>query len=328
MFSFGVCKLDDYLPDTSRPFGRSRARLRRNRISMQFLRTGADPSPLELSVFEDIVRVLPLGNRTYRTTWRGRFAALDPIVNGWLRRRHRRDAALQVCDWAASDCLTSMEWAASLFADFPNASLVASDLMLFLVELADADGTSVILDREGHPLQVVRPPFVVKLQPPESWWLLPVNRLVGMRALARFGARKPEIPKWWLDCDDETLSIPPFVARKLPLIHPQARSLAERDRRFSICRHSAFEPLEIPVDVIRTMNIFNRSYFSVERLMEGTRAVASSLRTGGCWIVGRTVDATQNTVSVLEKTDRGFRVLERINGGSEIEDLALAHIAD
>ena len=35
----------------------------------------------------------------------------------------------------------------------------------------------------------------------------------------------------------------------------------------------------------------------------------------------------QNTVSVLEKTDSGFRLLQRINGGSEIEDLALAPIA-
>jgi hypothetical protein len=221
-----------------------------------------------------------------------------------------------------------MEWAQSLFADFPNASFTASDLTLFLVELTSPDGTAIILDPEGHPLQAVRPPFVVKLQPPEPWWL-PINRFVGKRALARFAARKPEIPKSWLDSDAEHLSIPPFEARKLPVIHPEARALAERDRRFSICRHSAFEPLDAPVDVIRTMNIFNRAYFPVERLVQGTRAVASSLRTGGCWIVGRTVDPTRNTVSVLEKTDSGFRVLERINGGSEIEDLALAiHFAD
>jgi hypothetical protein len=66
--------------------------------------------------------------------------------------------------------------------------------------------------------------------------------------------------------------------------------------------------------------------------LEGTRAVWNSLEAGGLWIVGRTNGERSNgggdsTVSVMEKSEDGFRLVSRLsdsgNEGSEIEELAL-----
>ncbi|MFL6451442.1 MAG: hypothetical protein ACJ746_27755, partial [Bryobacteraceae bacterium] len=116
-----------------------------------------------------------------------------------------------------------------------------------------------------------------------------------------------------------------FEIRKLPVIHPEALRLAKVDSRFSIQRHSAFERSDEPCNVIRTMNIYNRAYFSEERLREGVRAVLASLAPQGIWIVGRTADeaATSHNVTVFRKRENGvLEVLERVGQGSEIEDLA------
>jgi hypothetical protein len=113
--------------------------------------------------------------------------------------------------------------------------------------------------------------------------------------------------------------------RKIPVVHPDAEALRSRDPRFSIERHSVFAALQHPVDIIRSMNIFNRTYFPEERLTEGAQAVWRSLEAGGWWIVGRTwqEDPPAHNVSVLEKNAGGFQVIDRYGDGSEIESLAL-----
>jgi hypothetical protein len=133
------------------------------------------------------------------------------------------------------------------------------------------------------------------------------------------------IPADWLDSSAVTLAVPPFQLCKISVIHPDAEALRSRDPRFSIERHSVFAALPQPVDVIRSMNIFNRTYFPTERLTEGALAVWRSLKPGGWWIVGRTwqEDPPAHHVSVLEKNSSGFQLVERYGDGSEIESLAL-----
>ena len=324
MLQFGICEIDAYRPPSRGLFHRLRTALRRHRVSLQLLRTGIPPTPRELAVFEHLISGIRLRNGVYRTTYRGRFADLDPIVNAILSARYLPSAEVFVHDWAASSCLTSVEWASTLFAILPLASLTASDLLLFLVEVTLPDGEVFVVEPQGHPLQYIRRPFVIRLDPPEPNVLL-INRLLGRRAAARLAALQIEIPEAWLASDDEELRVPAAHLRKIPVTHFDARELAGRDSRFTICVHSAFDALSRPVDVIRTINIYNRGYFGVERLRQGVHAVWSSLRAGGVWVVGRTLEAPRpaHHATIFEKAEQGFRVLGRIGAGSEIEDLVV-----
>jgi hypothetical protein len=177
-----------------------------------------------------------------------------------------------------------------------------------------------VCETSGEPLQYIRPPFVIRLNPPENKLML-VNRILAWHGRQKL-RRLQQIPEQWLRAEHaEPLDLPPFVLRKIPLIHPEALTL--RSDKFAIAMHSAFEPLERPCDVIRTMNIFNLKYFSEARLGEGVDAVKRSLVPGGIWILGRTYkeDPPAHDATVFMKDGDGLRLLERFGKGSEVEPL-------
>ncbi|MBV9297027.1 MAG: hypothetical protein JO145_15755 [Acidobacteriaceae bacterium] len=272
-----------------------------------------------------------LSSGVYRSTFPRRFRDLDPVVNGVLAQTFPSSLQLlRVEDWAASTCLTSCEWAKTLFLVFPNSKFVASDILLFLVEIENLEsGERFIFEPDGHPLQYVNPPFVIRMQPPEHRAVL-LNRFLYLRAVRRWLrlADLRTVPASW----EDPLSRDPvhrngYRMRKLPLIHPEALHLAQNDARFLIRRQSVFDTLDDPCHAIRSMNIFNRAYFSEEQLALGARAVISSLLPGGIWIAGRTIreDPAAHEVTIFRKTDSGILdIVERVGPGSEIEPVALA----
>jgi hypothetical protein len=318
--------MEDYCPEPAGILGRLSNFLTKDHVSLQLLRTSVPATPREVALFEAIMQQMRLASGVYRTTFRGRLRDLDRFVLELLGRRYARQTTFEVHDWAASDCLTSSEWAESLFEQFPNAYLHASDLTLFLLEVDFPNGAAFILERDGEPLQYLRPPFVIRLNPPEPKSLV-VNRLLSHQARAKLASMQARlsIPADWLDSSSEAFTVAPFQVRRISVVHPDAEALRSRDPRFSIERHSVFAPLPQPVDIIRSMNIFNKTYFSTERLTEGAQAVWRSLKPGGWWIVGRTwrEDPPAHHVSILEKKLGGFQLVERYGDGSEIESLAL-----
>jgi hypothetical protein len=318
VFKLGVYRLDQFQKPRS-----IQARLSRNRVSFHLLRGAASADQVRL--FESVMPQIQLANGVYRTTSRGRFKAFDQFVNTLLGKYFEASRALDVHDWAASDCVATSEWANALWSCFPNARVTASDLTLFLLEAARRNGEMFIWETSGEPLQYVRPPFVVRLNPAEHK-LMVVNRILAWRARNQFGPllQSWNIPEQWLSEEDTgPLDRAPFVLRKIPLIHPEAEALRLSSNRFAIVLHSAFEPLERPCDVIRTMNIFNLKYFSTAKLGEGIEAVRQSLVPGGIWIVGRTYQEVppSHDASVYMKDGDGFRLLERYGKGSEVEPL-------
>jgi hypothetical protein len=305
-------------------------RLSKSRVSLHLLQLPSEPSVEDGTLFERLMPHVRISSGVYRTTYRQRFRNLDPLVNDLLATRFRTSAEMEVHDWAASACLTSCEWAESLFPLFPRVRFVASDLLLFLVEIQNrSTGEIFIAEQDGRPLQYIKPPFVIRMQPPEPW-ALPVNRLWYMQAERGWQKLREgwRLPERWLDpANEEPIEQNGYILRKLPLIHPEARALARIDARFSVRPHSIFEKLKEPVSVIRSMNILNRAYFSEQQLAEGARCVIDSLVAGGIWILGRTVSENPpvHEVSIFRKQDSGaLEVLERVGPGSEIESIALA----
>lgn len=329
MLKLGVYRLDQYHSGTAPGWlAALYAVLSRNRVAFTLLRTDVPATQKQIELFESIIPLVLLSSGVFRTTFRGRFRDLNGWLNERIQQRFDPSHALRLEDWAASDCLASSEWATSLFPAFPAAEITASDFILFLIEASLPGGSSYVMEPDGEPLQYIRPPFVIRFHPPEPGMLI-LNRFLEKRARSRFPSLREtwKIPAEWLHSEcAEPFEQPPFVFRKIPLIHPEAESLRRSSGRFSIRHHSVFDAAPKPCDVVRTMNIFNLAYFPKERLLEGARAVALSLPKGGLWIVGRTVaeNPPVHHVSLLIREARGFRLLERFGSGSEIEDLVLA----
>src|SRR5262249_13151701 len=151
---------------------------------------------------------------------------------------------LVVEDRAASGCGTSLEWAETLFALFSRARFEASDLVLFLILVEDREsGERFIVEQDGAPLQYVRPPFVIRMSPPEPL-MIPVNWCLYQSARRKWRKARGAwpLPKSWTQGpEQETLDRGRYLLRKLPLIHPRALATARTDPRFTIRSRSVFE---------------------------------------------------------------------------------------
>jgi hypothetical protein len=325
MLKLGISRLDQHPAAGSVPM----AWLRANHVDYRLLRTSQPPSPAAIAVFEDIMRDLRLPSGVFRTTQADRFKELDAWVTPILQSHFADASPLIVFDWAVSNAITSVAWHKQLIKAFPNLRFTASDLHLYLLEMRVPDGGSFILESSGAALQYVRPPWVIRLDPPEPWWLV-VNGALARRARERLGSlleqqhidpSRVEFPP-----GVETVNYGPVQFAKIPFLHPEALALSQSASSFRIVRHSVFEPAPEKAHVVRTMNIFNPGYFDTARLELGARSVWHSLVTGGLWIVGRTVDSAtgQQRLSILRKSVDRFELECRFHEKSEIEDLALA----
>ncbi len=311
MFRFGIFTQEQYLK-----LGREK-RGCAPPIAYSLLDAGDRPSADQVRAFEDISFSMRTSNGTFRTTFRDRFREVDGAALRWMLKLFAPEAEIRVEDRAVSHGLTSKEWAERVFQAFPNAWFEASDVLLELYEISRG-GVAYILEPSGRAIQYVKPPFVVSLVDQAEPRRYPVNWLVARRAKRRFEELK--LGTEWMAAAERQ----GWQARKIPFVHPEARELARRNSRFEMRVRSVFDITAEGSDVIRTMNILNSSYFSEQKLVEGVDAIFKSVRLGGLWIAGRTLEEDlSNHVSLLLRGDRAWEVVERIGQGWELERLAL-----
>jgi hypothetical protein len=273
-----------------------------------------DATDEEVRMFEDVHLSFCTSNGTFRKTFRHRFRDIDAALLKLLSDVYKPDAPLHIQDRAVSHALTSCEWAEQLLQAFPNADFEASDILLYVYAVSLSPHETYIVEPSGNPLQWIRPPFVVGLSQREPWRYL-LNHFMAAHAKRRFGRLR--LAKQLPDGKGDVAGV-----NRIYCVHPEARSLARRNPQFRIVTRSVFDCTP-DLDVLRTMNILNRSYFAEKQLIGGIEAAFDSLKLGGIWIVGRTLEEdNSNHVTFFRKSKRGWDVLLRIGKGWEMEDLA------
>jgi hypothetical protein len=311
MLKFGIWTHEQYLREGGR---------RRHcgaRVSYALLDVGCNPTAEEIRAFEDISFTLRTASGTFRTTFRDRFRDVDAAAIDWLGKLYPPQASIRVQDRAASHGLTSWEWAERLFLSFPNAELESSDQLHHFIQLSLSTGEIYIVEPDGRPLQYIRPPFVVGVHHPEAR-RYPVNQWVASRARRRFASLA--LPERWT----ESPGGQGYRVKRIPHLHPEALRYSRADPRFRFQERSVFAKTPGACEALRTMNILNAAYFSADQLAEGARAAFESVRPGGLWIVGRTLEEDfTNHVTFLRRGDSRWEVLGRIGDGSEMEQVAL-----
>lgn len=312
LLRFGIREPEKYLR------ARDCGRIAHRPVSYDLLDVGENPTEEQIQIFEDISLRLRTSNGTYRTTLPNRFQDLDEIAVRWMEKFYRADTELRVQDRAVSHALTSLEWAKKIFEVFPRAAFGASDTILEFIRLSLRGGGSYIVEPDGQPLQYLKWRIVVSFQQPESW-RYPLNRWLAARARKKF-ARLP-LPQDWMGSPGNDS----YQVSRISTIHPSVAQFGARDPRFQLRQQSVFECVPDSCHILRTMNILNVGYFSHVELVKGIHVAFHALKEGGIWIVGRTLKQDlSNHVTLFEKEKMGWRVLDRLGNGSEIEDLALS----
>jgi hypothetical protein len=309
MLRFGIYKADQYAR-----MGAER-RLCGSQVAFNLLKLPDDPTPEQVRIFEDISFTLRTTNGIFRTTFPGRFRDVDTMTLELLKASPPKSLLL-VQDRAVSHALTAWEWADMLFRTVPDTEFIASDIVLFLLDLTISDNERFIVEPDGTPLQYIRPPFVLSLH--DEPRRFPLNRLLARLAWRRFELL--DLPQGWIENGPGN----GYRLTKIPYVHPSAVAFSKQNPRFQLRTQSVFDITPGACDILRTMNILNNSYFSPEQLAQGIEAAHRSLRPGGIWITGRTLEEDfSNHVTFFDRQDTGWKVRRRIGGGAEIESLVL-----
>jgi hypothetical protein len=109
--------------------------------------------------------------------------------------------------------------------------------------------------------------------------------------------------------------------QRIPLISPKILRNMDVKSNFKFIRHDLFRESEQKVDIIRTMNILNKSHFSEKQLLKGIKSIINSLNDKGFWIVGENRDNKESNCTLYIKSDNRLIHLRDFCGGSEMSDL-------
>lgn len=268
---------------------------------------------LERSLFD----CLRLKNGVYKTTYAHRLDDVNSWVAGFLPARR----PLHLLDVAISSGTSTLEWVETLEHAKLDYHMTANDITVNGILISFGDRLHAVLDHSYWPLL-----FEIDGQwlsnPPRKRDLLrhPFSLAFLKCALACWARRNYPAME---SRARRTLGMSTQV-RPISLVTPRLSS----HPKVTIKEGNILEEswLQGDFQVVRAANILNRSYFSNDALSGILNNLRRHLSPDGILVVCRTDTDTErvNHATIFHLgPGRRFEVLARMNGGSEIETLAV-----
>lgn len=260
---------------------------------------------------------LKLANGTYKRTCRGRLSDLDEFVEGLLPRVR----PLRVMDVAVSSGVTTAEWAQRLERAGVEFQMTAGDAALKAFHLSVGRGLGVLLDAGGHALQLdVRGRAVSTPIGPRTFLRNPLSITLAKAAARLF------YPRLRAAClRDSSLTRAGLFGVELRPLDLVSRSLAGR-ANVRVVEDDVLtcDGFVRSFHVVRAANILNQTYFDDAKLSSILSNLRSRLLPGGLLVVCRTDARGVNRATVFALGPLGrFEIAGRLNGGTDVEGLAL-----
>lgn len=252
---------------------------------------------------------LQLSNGTYKTTSAGRLEDLNRAVAPLLRR----DRPLQIMDTAISSGVTTLEWIEDLNRAGIEHRMVAGDLVIHGVIARVGRQSAVLWQEGGHPLAIQlgsRSIYLTRGNPITGYVAPVLRRLYPGRV-----AGNPPGERARPNGSGPHTQVIALVTNSLtgtPEIEIVQDDISKPGRfigRFDVCRAA---------------NVLNRNYFSDAEIVIMARNLVERVRDGGLLVLCRTSDEDHiNRASIVRRESGSVRVVERLGGGIEVEDLVL-----
>jgi hypothetical protein len=261
---------------------------------------------------------LQLDNGTFKTTSAARLDQINSLVARFLPR----DRVVDVLDVGVSSGVTTADWSAQLRSDGIEHQIVATDLVMHARLLTLGRRIAVLWQQNGHPLAVQVGPVTLYLgYAGDSGPRGLLSRVLGP-ALSRLHAAIVNRRRWPHEAPPR-----PWRAgvRSVDLV---SRHLVA-DASIRLVEDDVSFPREFgqSFDVCRAANLLNRAYFPDNTLAAMAINLVARLRDGGLLVVCRTTDGDDgpiNQATVFRRSGPRLEVAERLNGGSEVEELLLS----
>jgi len=238
---------------------------------------------------------------------------MDDAASLLVRHLARREAkALRVLDVACSSGVSTVELHDALQGAGFECETYGSDIVTAVSLVKDATGRALLFDGSRRVLRVdwrgaslpwppMRSDFLFRpLQVAQAAWCLSMGVRDARRALNGVSAG--------------------YTVTPVPLTTAAAQGVSG----LSLVQEGIEQPrIAGAFDVVRAANILNRDYFDTADLRRMIRAVLGRVTAGGLLLVLRSGKDLVNR-GTLFRCGREIAVVERLNGGSEVEPLVIA----
>lgn len=260
-------------------------------------------------VEDEFYRGILLPNGVYKTTHAHRMDDLLPQVLSRVTSNLGDHA--RILDVACSSGVSTAELHRALRKVSPACTTRGTDLMLFANYVCREDGVGMLLDGDGHLLQVELGRWA------SPWKWRPRDR--ALRPLRSLRAR--QVVRADLETFRDAVHRPRPGYRVQRISFLSSLALGVDGLQFE--EEDIMAPrVHGPFDLIRAANILNDDYFDRAVLREMATALAARLVPGGWMLVVRSRMAhPANRATLFQRQAGRLHVVERMNGGVEIGGL-------
>lgn len=269
-----------------------------------------DPRRLTADVEDRFFTDLKTANNTFKRTASERFADLDECC---IRLFAKSGTQLEeVLDIGISSGATTLKLCDRLRTHGHRPNITGTDIALSAYLVPVRPGMRVLADENGHALQYEVLGRGIRA------WTRRADYFTGMIAVhALLKAATHRKVRRMLDERDAGI-------RKIDLLSPRLRGqLTVRVERNDIMTPTPRFTRRF--DFIRVANVLNKGYFDEATMGRGFSHILTYLRGPGSWLlVARTNDARNAATLFRMREDGSLAVIERWNGGSEVEKIALS----
>lgn len=314
MLQLGICTLDDL--KTALTGGQLPSRSCFIGLYPQVMNSESEAA---WTMSEAILRSFAIHDGIFKRTSSNRTVHFDREALEALRPTLLRESRHVVHDMGVSDARNSCDFYNAFVASIGREpEFFATDVCfeVFAIRRRHAR-TTVVVDQQGHVLQIVFPPFVL---PAKNGWRafihFPLNALLGFVLLKTSVSRT---------LDSYRKSEASIIETAISLVCPEAKRLASQTPRFHLEQRSALAKPVRTYTTVRALNLLNRSYFSDVTIAQAVQNTLASLSDRGAFLVGSNGDSGSvvNGAVYLKQQDR-FRQILSSGNGSEIENIILA----
>jgi SAM-dependent methyltransferase len=246
-----------------------------------------------------------LHSGVYKATHRRRFDDTFPLLLGAIAVN---DSALRVLDVACSSGVSTAELHRALVARGLVVETIGTDILTRVKHVAFADGSAVLVDRNGNILGAEIGGMLIDRQPSRAMMIFHPLRVMRSRWRIRSST----------GCLAAGHAYPPGV--KITEV-PLTSSSVDRLKGVRVVEEDILEPrVEGSFGLIRAANILNFCYFAPAKLRELVAALIARLRVGGILFIVRS-EGTVNHGTLWFREIDGLRLLGSVGRGSEISGI-------
>lgn len=268
---------------------------------------------------EIIMETFAFSTGAYRKTHKNRFPDFDQEAVKLISTILPKNKLCKIHDVAVSDGRTSIDFFLQLKKIYNNLEFTATDRDNSALAYKGKANRIIVKDADGKKLQTIIPPFVINFHTPK------MAKLYKLKLAVKYPIELLLKTVLKINFFEKILIDPERDGKRIYFWDKKVLDFSKENKNFMIRQYDILQKPFAKFNVIRAMNVINKTYFSPKEASAIYKNFLDSLNEQGLLITGSNKNAGSNiNGDVFQKQNDGtFISLKKFNAGSPYREIAL-----